>query len=154
MQTSYIQVPQSSRPEHARLNDMVESPALYKAPIPSHPQNQANHFYNAPHPSLTDYASSHLRILPYEVSDYDFNPSPPRRAPSSAERFAQRDRERYQDSIGGYYPSHDRNQTPDPYDAVGYIRRDGRVYRETRPYDPNAHQHGHQEYNGSNGTSR
>ena len=156
----YTQAPRSSRSDHSDMRDVVNSPALYTVPAPAHPQNQPSRSYNVPQQFWTDHASSHLRITPYDTSGSDFNASQAFQPTLPASVFAQPSGQTYYPPTGASHPNRAAEQHAGPYDAVGYIRRDGavydreEVYEEYRPYDPNAHKRGQRGYHGSNETSR
>ncbi|KAI4707732.1 hypothetical protein J4E89_007360 [Alternaria sp. Ai002NY15] len=150
----YAQVQRSSWSYHAYANGATDNQAQSTAPPPQRRQIQQPRAYNGPYQFETDHSSSHLRVQRYHVSESDFHSSPPPHASSPAERRPQSDP--YQPPIGGYTSAQTAPHRSGPYDAVGYIRRDGavydedEVYEEFRPYDPYAHQHGQQRFNGSN----
>ncbi|KAI4924696.1 hypothetical protein J4E85_007813 [Alternaria conjuncta] len=150
----YAQVQRSSWPYHAYANGATDNQAQSTAPRSPRRQVQGPRASNGPYQFETDHSSSHLRVQRYQMSESDFHSSPPPHASSSAERRAQPDP--YQPPIGGNPSASTAPQRSGPYDAVGYIRRDGavfdrdEVYEEYRPYDPYAHQHGQQRFNGSN----
>lgn len=152
---TYTQVHRSSSSSQAFPNGMANDHSPNGSPCQTHPQNQAPSFYNPPHHSWTAYSSTHLQISTYDTSGRDFNASPVFQTTPPAGTAAQPQ----QVPTGGFLPHQTAPRRPEPYDAVGYIRRDGEVYdkdemyEEYRPYDSYAYQRVHRGYYERNGTS-
>jgi hypothetical protein len=147
---------QSYYPSHP--NGMTNGHASSTAPFRHTPQAQPSRASNSPYQFETAHSSSHLSVPSYEESDFNSWTTP--HTSSSADRQVQPDSRQYQHQhqppIGGAHPAQTASQRSGPYDAVGYIRRDGavydedEVYEEYRPYSSYAQEGEQQQYNGSN----
>ncbi|KAH6861061.1 hypothetical protein BKA58DRAFT_45288 [Alternaria rosae] len=136
-------------------NGAANDYAAYTAPPAPRPQVQQARAYTTPHQFETGHSSSHLPVFPYQSSESDFYSSPPPHASSSTGHRTQPEQGQYpyQSPSGGAHPIQTAQQRSGPYEAIGYIRRDGAVYDKDEVYEeyrPYAHQRGQQQYYESN----
>jgi hypothetical protein len=135
----YAQVPRISRTDYSHLYSVVDHAAFNMAPVPSRREANGAFGSNAHHQSrITAYSSlqqypPHIRSSTYDVFGNGSSASQ-----TSNGRWTKRDLEEHERRRGEQSRSMRWEREEDhaaPYNAVGYIRREGEVYDEDEVYE-------------------